>query len=281
MAFVSNLKTLTYTMKATKILSSVILLLCATACTLGDRDQTPRPENIGAAIARTAVAHLHSANTLLNEILLYDQMLAIEEESERNTFRAEHFEKIDSITINGNLHEVYHRNYSNPTRITTDGNTLSNGGNWRVTMKDKYDFTIQANSDSYTLEISKLIGQNTRHNNLTGKIIAKPREEGGFSYSAPEGLLSVGNENTTYNDGKRYPLNIYIDITEDAVYNANSQIFIEGAINIRCEDTLYGTTDLVSVKFNNSIRVEFTYLIYNGYIEQRNMGWDTTHILFI
>lgn len=258
-------------MKATKILSLAILLLATTACTLGDRDETPRPENIGYSIARTAVAHLSSVHMVLEDILLYEQMLTIEDDTERNAFKEEHFERMDSCIINGNLHEVYRTYSSNPTRIITDGKLLREGGYWEVKRENTYDFTIQATTEGvYTFEFAMLYTPSTTSQNLKGKIVATPGlEEGQTIYTAPDGLLSVGEEDNTYNDGKRYPLNLEITITEPVVYDANMEAgwFTAGAMHLECYDTLYGTTDIVDVTLKER-KGYFTYLNYSGDVDQ-------------
>lgn len=263
-------------MKATKILSLAIVLLGTTACTLGDRDETPRPENIGYSIARTAVGHLHSVHMVLEDILLYEEMLTIEDDTERNAFKEEHFERIKSYSIYGNLHEVYHGYLSTPTRIITDGKLLRDGGRWELKLKNNYEFTIEAKEGVYTMEFTMLCSPIIYSQNLKGKIVATPgQEEGEMVYTAPDGLLSVGNEDTTYTDGKCYPLNLEITITEPAVYDANKHngLFTAGAMHLECHDTLYDTTDIVDVTLKSG-KSSFTYLNYKGDVEQSINGYE-------
>lgn len=255
----------------------LVLMLTLSSCNIDDDGSTPRPERVGWHIANAATHGFIDIHYALQDVLSYERMMLIEDETLREEYRAEHFENIDHILVDDGIHSISYKSpYSNTTTtITTDGHTLSEGGTWEIETTRNCHLTVTKTDAGYRLIITSLNAQypNYEGTTLSGEIDAELLSGTDLvRYSNAQGL-TISDPYMHYGKiDEELSCYIYINVVEPVEFNTPERWteggLVAGSLELLCEDGFYGTTDSVSLTFDRSGRSGlYHYLDYNESID--------------
>lgn len=237
----------------TRFAAIVAIVTTSVACTLSDADHRS-PERLGRTIWRDVNNDLGYINIILKKVILFDHMLSIEDEAEREAYIGTVL-RAASVECKGDIYTIRYISQYNTHHtqvIKTSGGRFSEGDTWEVSYDGALGYlaTITTSGSGYKVTFSRLYDDKS---NTTTKLYMR-YELTTYAESSNtvvdieySGSLAM----TDYTESLSRPLTIETTITAPVQYNGNFGMR-GGAFDILCRDALYNSTDRVMAEIDGS-----------------------------
>ena len=240
-----------------------ILMVCAVVLLSGcrtDDAQSRDVEPLKKKIWNEAKADMSHISELFTELYYFDLVLSVDDATQRDSLLLRHFPN-STMESNGDSYVVTTKTIYGTTYTTTyatDGKSLTQGGRWSVkrTGGNGFDLEIAPMADGASL-YAKFKSINI-HESLGGAEF-----EVGFA-----GISTSKEPIILFYDGyakmvdrlnsASHPLTLTTNISEPWSYMGEAYNVVQGAAIIECSDALYGVTDVIHVRIDNSyVSIEY------------------------
>lgn len=227
--------------------------IASLSCTLSEASHKS-PERLARAIWDEVNYDLNYINIILKKVILFDNMLAIEDEAEREAY-LESILNAASYKLDDNTYTILYINEYNNYHtqvIKTSGGRISEGDTWEVSYSGAlgYTATITPAERGYKVEFSRLYDDQcntTATLDMKYKLTTSTQNINALVSIEYTGSLAL----VDYTSSISRPLTIDTTIEKPMKYDGSVGM-VGGRFDIVCRDRLYDTTDKVQATITES-----------------------------
>lgn len=229
-----------------------------TGCVIEDAEERDM-DSLKRLIWNEAKSDMSHISDLLTEIYYFDRVLSMEDGVERDSWLMRYFPG-STMECNGDSYVVttntgYGTTYT--TTYTTDGKPLTQGGVWSIKRTGGNGFDLELNPMSGDGIFAKFKSVNIYESSGSAEFEI---EFAGISESMEPMILYMDGYVTMVDglNSSSRPLTLTTSIRESWLHNGKAYNVVQGAALIECRDALYGITDVIHVRIDNSyVSIEY------------------------